>query len=109
MSFSTYLPIYLSILCLIIYILSNYIHGEYYPADAPLQGFLLLPQVLVVTPGQAVIAQVSNLSHLGQPDYSPVAVTLFGLFAEIERELISMRTKEALAAARASGKRRPFG
>ena len=31
-------------------------------------------------------------------------VTLFGLFAEIERELISLRTKEGLAAARASGK-----
>jgi DNA invertase Pin-like site-specific DNA recombinase len=29
---------------------------------------------------------------------------LFGLFAKIERELISVRTKEGLAAARASGK-----
>jgi DNA invertase Pin-like site-specific DNA recombinase len=40
-----------------------------------------------------------------------VMVTLFGLFAEIERELISLRTKEALAAARAAGKRlgRPRG
>ena len=40
-----------------------------------------------------------------------VMVTLFGLFAEIERELISLRTKEALAAARAAGKRlgRPQG
>ena len=51
--------------------------------------------------------------HLdGQPDLqSKVMVTLFGLFAEIERELISMRTKEGLAAARASGKRlgRPKG
>ena len=37
--------------------------------------------------------------------HSKVMVTLFGLFAEIERELISMRTKEGLAAARASGKR----
>ena len=38
-------------------------------------------------------------------------VMLFGLFAEIERELISLRTKEALAAARAAGKRlgRPYG
>jgi DNA invertase Pin-like site-specific DNA recombinase len=38
-------------------------------------------------------------------------VTLFGLFAEIERELISLRTKEALAAARAAGQRlgRPPG
>ena len=32
-------------------------------------------------------------------------VTLFGLFAEIERELISLHTKEALAAARATSKR----
>jgi DNA invertase Pin-like site-specific DNA recombinase len=40
-----------------------------------------------------------------------VIVTLFGLFAEIKRELIAMRTKEALAAARAAGKRlgRPRG
>jgi DNA invertase Pin-like site-specific DNA recombinase len=40
-----------------------------------------------------------------------VMVTLFGLFAEIERELISLRTKEALAAARAAGKHlgRPSG
>ena len=34
---------------------------------------------------------------------STVMVTLFGLFAEIERVLISMRTKEGLAAARAAG------
>ena len=40
-----------------------------------------------------------------------VMVTLFGLFAEIERELISLRTKAALDAARATGKRlgRPPG
>ncbi len=40
-----------------------------------------------------------------------VMVTMFGLFAEIERDLISMRTKEALAAAKASGRQlgRPKG
>jgi DNA invertase Pin-like site-specific DNA recombinase len=40
-----------------------------------------------------------------------VMVTLFGLFAEIERELISLRTKQALATARPSGKQlgRPRG
>ena len=42
---------------------------------------------------------------------SKVMVTLFSLFAEIERSLISLRTKEGLAAARASGQRlgRPRG
>jgi len=42
---------------------------------------------------------------------SRVIVTLFGLFAEIERVLLSLRTKEALASARAAGKRlgRPPG
>lgn len=34
---------------------------------------------------------------------SKVMVTMFSLFAEIERELISMRTKEGLATARAKG------
>jgi len=40
-----------------------------------------------------------------------VMVTMFSLFAEIERDLISMRTKEGLAAAKASGKKlgRPKG
>ncbi len=35
---------------------------------------------------------------------SKVMVTLFALFAEVERDLISERTKEGLAAARAKGK-----
>ena len=40
-----------------------------------------------------------------------MTVTLFGLFAEIERALLSLRTKEALAVAKAAGKRlgRPRG
>ena len=38
-------------------------------------------------------------------------IALFGLFAEVERDLISERTKEGLAAAKAKGKRlgRPKG
>ena len=35
-----------------------------------------------------------------------VMIALFGLFAEVERDLISERTKEGLAAAKAKGKRR---
>ena len=35
---------------------------------------------------------------------SKVMITLFGLFAEIERDLIAERTKEGLAAARAKGR-----
>lgn len=48
----------------------------------------------------------------GQKDMATtVMVTLFSLFAEIERDLISLRTKEALAAAKAAGKQlgRPKG
>src|SRR5262245_15913128 len=43
--------------------------------------------------------------------HTRVMVTVFGLFAEIERELISLRTTEALAVASAAGKRlgRPRG
>ena len=41
----------------------------------------------------------------GQQDIqSKVMVTLFGLFAEIERDLISERTREGLIAAKANGK-----
>jgi DNA invertase Pin-like site-specific DNA recombinase len=38
-------------------------------------------------------------------------ITLFGLFAEVERDLIAERIKEGLAAAKAQGKRlgRPKG
>ena len=36
-------------------------------------------------------------------------VTMFGLFAEIERDFISLRTKEALAAATAAGKKLDSG
>jgi DNA invertase Pin-like site-specific DNA recombinase len=40
----------------------------------------------------------------GQQDMqSKVMVTLFGLFAEIERELISERTRESLMVAKARG------
>jgi DNA invertase Pin-like site-specific DNA recombinase len=41
----------------------------------------------------------------GKPDMqTKVMIALFGLFAEVERDLISQRTKEGLAAARAKGR-----
>ena len=59
-----------------------------------------------------LFALKERLRLTGEQDLqSRVIVTLFGLFAEIERALLSLRTKEALATARAEGKRlgRPPG
>jgi DNA invertase Pin-like site-specific DNA recombinase len=59
-----------------------------------------------------LLAIKESLRLEGKPNLqTKVPVTLFSLFAEIERELISLRTKQGLAAARASGKRlgRPKG
>ncbi len=51
------------------------------------------------------IAIKQNLSiNNGHDMSSKIIVTLFGLMAELERDLISMRTKEALAAKKAQGK-----
>lgn len=51
------------------------------------------------------IAIKENIHLNGKQDIqSKVTVTLFGLFAEIERDLISERTCEGLAAARAKGR-----
>jgi DNA invertase Pin-like site-specific DNA recombinase len=59
-----------------------------------------------------VFALKEGLRLTGAHDLqTTVIVTMFGLFAEIERTLLSLRTKEALAAAKAAGKRlgRPRG
>ena len=53
-----------------------------------------------------------NIRLDGKQDMqTKVMITMFGLFAEIERDLISERTREGLAAARAKGKQlgRPRG
>src|SRR3954452_19216745 len=53
-----------------------------------------------------------NIRFEGKQDLqTKVMIALFGLFAEVERDLISERTKEGLAAARAQGRRlgRPKG
>jgi DNA invertase Pin-like site-specific DNA recombinase len=51
------------------------------------------------------IAVKENISFDGKQDIqTKVMIAMFGLFAEIERDLISQRTKEALAAAKAKGR-----
>ena len=53
-----------------------------------------------------------NIRVEGQQDIqTKVMMTLFALFADVERDLISERTREGLARARASGKKlgRPKG
>jgi DNA invertase Pin-like site-specific DNA recombinase len=51
------------------------------------------------------IAIKENIQLNGQQDMqTKVMVTLFGLFSEIERDLISERTREGLVAARAKGR-----
>ena len=59
-----------------------------------------------------LVAIKEHLELRETPDLqTKVMVTLFGLFAKIERDLIAERTKEGLAAARAKGKQigRPKG
>jgi DNA invertase Pin-like site-specific DNA recombinase len=51
------------------------------------------------------VAIKENIQLDGRQDMqSKVMVTMFGLFAEIERDLISERTREGLVAARAKGR-----
>lgn len=60
----------------------------------------------------AFIAVKENIRFEGKQNMqTKVMVALFALFAEVERDLISERTKEGLAKARASGKKlgRPKG
>jgi DNA invertase Pin-like site-specific DNA recombinase len=52
-----------------------------------------------------LVAIKENIQLNGTQDIqTKVMVTMFGLFAEIERDLIAERTKEGLAAARAKGR-----
>jgi len=55
---------------------------------------------------QVQLVAIKEHLHLdgAQDLQTKVMITLFGLFAEIERDLIAERTKEGLAAARAKGR-----
>ena len=62
--------------------------------------------------GVAFVALKENIRVEGKRDIqAKVMTTLFALFAEVERDLISERTREGLAKARASGRKlgRPKG
>ena len=50
-----------------------------------------------------VILIKQNMDITGQDMSSKIIITLFSLFAELERDLISMRTREALATKKAQG------
>jgi len=59
----------------------------------------------LIKSGVRLIAIKEGIDINGKGDMqTKVMVTLFSLFAEIERDLISERTKQGLAAARAKGK-----
>ena len=59
----------------------------------------------LVKTGIRFIAIKENIRFEGKQDMqTKVMVALFGLFAEVERDLISERTREGLAKARAEGK-----
>src|SRR5262245_9360916 len=76
-----------------------------------------LPQILqiverLIHKGIRLIALKESMRFEGKHNVQTKAmIALFGLFAELERELIAERTKEGLAAAKARGKRlgRPKG
>ena len=52
-----------------------------------------------------VITIKQNLDIANQDMNAKIIITLFSLFGELERDLISLRTKEALAAKKASGQK----
>jgi hypothetical protein len=65
----------------------------------------IITTVDTLVKGQLQLLAIKECIRLNgaQNLHTRVMVTMFGLFAEIERALISLRTKEALAAARAAG------
>ena len=64
---------------------------------------ILINQLVTFGVTVIVIKQTLILSDESQDMTAKVMVTLLALFAEIERDFISLRTKEALAAKKATG------
>lgn len=59
----------------------------------------------LVENGVRVVIVKQNLDIHQQDMNSKIIITLFSLFGELERDLVSLRTKEALAAKKAQGQK----
>ena len=73
---------------------------------------VITPAQGIVAVGVAFVAMKENIRVDGKRDIqTKVMTTLFALFAEVERDLISERTREGLAKARSAGRKlgRPKG
>lgn len=71
---------------------------------------LTLVNILVENQARVIIIK-QNLDISRHDLNSKITVTLFSLFGELERDFVSLRTKEALAAKKAQGIRlgKPLG
>jgi len=64
---------------------------------------MLINQLVSFGVAVTILKQNLHLSRVSQDMTAKIMVTLLALFAEIERDFISLRTKEALAAKKAAG------
>jgi DNA invertase Pin-like site-specific DNA recombinase len=86
-------------------ILALHVAGNYtYPERLPSTGEVIMLINELVAHQIHIVILKQNLDIKQNHDMtSKVMVTLFSLFGELERDLISLRTKEALAAKKAQG------
>ena len=66
---------------------------------------ILINQLVTIGVAVTIIKQQLHLNRTSQNMTAKIMVTLLALFAEIERDFISLRTKEALASKKAAGAR----
>lgn len=66
--------------------------------------FMIMEILSICMKKECIVWTIKDGYHLGEDIQSKVLAFAFGLSAEIERNLISQRTKEALARLRAGGK-----